>query len=167
MEGTKIQLKDILSCRDRRAQIQRNYIDKYHCPVISFSMNIPGPIKTTPGIRKAFDIGKWELTTWINSEHIPTAGCTEFHESTGDELIMAVNCPSEKLKEKAVLIEEIPPFGRLYDIDIIDETGKKLSRKRCRKCIICEKAACECARSRAHSVEELQSKVDELLERIL
>lgn len=167
MDGIPVQLNDILYCRERRAHIQSDYIHKYHCPVISFSMNIPGPIKTTPAFRKAFDMGKRELISWLYSEQISIAGYTELHEITGDELIMAVDCPAEKLKEKAVLIEETPPLGRLYDIDIIDETGTKLSRILFRKCIICEKPAYECARSRAHSVEELQAKIEELLDSIL
>lgn len=167
MDGIKTQLNDILSCRERRARIQAEYLARYHCPVISFTMNVPGPVKTTPAIRKAFDIGKRELTTWINSEHILISECIEFHESTGDDLIMAVNCSAGKLKEKSVLIEETPPLGRLYDIDIIDETGTKLSRKICRKCILCEKPAHECARSRTHSIIELQAKIDALLKSVL
>ncbi len=167
MEGIKIQLNDILSCRERRAQIQTDYIHNYHCPVISFCMNIPGPVKTNQHIRKAFEIGKRELMSWLHSEQIRISGCTEFHEDTGDELIMAVNCPAEKLKEKAVLIEETPPLGRLYDIDIIDKTGTKLSRKFRRKCIICGKDAYECARARTHSVDELQTKVEEIIQKFL
>ena len=39
----------------------------------------------------------------------------------------------------------------------------KLSRGTYRKCIICGCQAQECARSRKHSVEELQAKIEELL----
>ncbi len=167
MEGNKIQLKDILSCRERRAYIQADYIKKYHCPVISFCMNIPGPVKTNPAVRKAFDAGKYELNARLGTEQVHILDCAEFHGDTGDELIMAAECPAERLKEIAVFIEETPPLGRLYDIDILDETGRKLSRSIRRKCIICGRDAYECARSRTHSVEELQNEIEKILQSVL
>ena len=44
MKGQKVVLTDMLACRERRVNIQNEYIQRYHCPVISFCMNIPGPI---------------------------------------------------------------------------------------------------------------------------
>ena len=46
MQGEQVVLTDMLQCRERRAQIQDTFIEQYHCPVISFCMNIPGPVKT-------------------------------------------------------------------------------------------------------------------------
>ena len=46
MKGQEVVLTDMLACRERRVNIQNEYIQRYHCPVISFCMNIPGPIKT-------------------------------------------------------------------------------------------------------------------------
>lgn len=42
MQGEQVVLTDMLQCRERRAQIQDTFIEQYHCPVISFCMNIPG-----------------------------------------------------------------------------------------------------------------------------
>ena len=58
MEGQEVVLTDMLACRERRVNTQNAYIQKYHCPVISFCMNIPGPIKTNDKIKKAFLSGK-------------------------------------------------------------------------------------------------------------
>lgn len=58
MQGEQVVLTDMLQCRERRAQIQDTFIEQYHCPVISFCMNIPGPVKTNEQIRTAFDSGK-------------------------------------------------------------------------------------------------------------
>ena len=63
----------------------------------------------------------------------------------------------------ATEIEESHPRGRLFDMDVIGTDGMKLSRGTYRKCIICGCQAQECARSRKHSVEELQAKIEELL----
>ena len=48
-------------------------------------------------------------------------------------------------------------------MDVIDVNFEKLSRKSFRKCLICEEQAQECGRSRKHSIEELQEKVEEVL----
>lgn len=167
MEGIKIELNDMLFCRERRAHMQSNFLEKYHCPIISFCMNIPGPIKTNPDIRQAFEIGKRELLTWLNAEHIFIAESIEFHEETGDELIMAVHYSAKKLKEKSALIEETPLLGRLFDIDVIDENNIKLCRSTSRKCIICGRPAHECSRSRAHSIKELQTKISAILKEFI
>lgn len=164
MDGVEVKLNDILLCRERRVHIQSNYIKMYHCPVISFCMNIPGPIKTNSSIRNAFEIGKHALLSWLNTEHISIADYIEFHDHTGDELIMSVHCSPEKLKEKSLLIEESLPLGRLFDIDILDKNGIKLSRTYFRKCIICGQIAHECSRARSHSIEELQQKINDILQ---
>lgn len=58
MKGQEVVLTDMLACRERRVNIQNEYIQRYHCPVISFCMNIPGPIKTNEQIKKAFLSGR-------------------------------------------------------------------------------------------------------------
>ncbi len=70
----------------------------------------------------------------------------------------------KKIKNITIAIEESSQLGRLFDIDVIDVNFEKLSRKSFRKCLICEKQAQECGRSRKHSIEELQNKVEEILE---
>ena len=58
MQGIEVGIDEILDCREKRVAIQNEMIKKYNKPVISFTMNIPGPIKTNNEIKKAFDIGK-------------------------------------------------------------------------------------------------------------
>ena len=58
MQGIEVGIDEILNCREKRVVIQNAMIRKYKKPVISFTMNIPGPIKTNNEIKKAFDIGK-------------------------------------------------------------------------------------------------------------
>ena len=70
MEGTEIDLIQMLDCRERRGFIQNELLGKYHCPVISFCMNIPGPIKTNPQIREAFLTGLAALTTALEEASI-------------------------------------------------------------------------------------------------
>lgn len=163
MQGKEVGIDEILMCREKRVAIQNEMIKKYYLPVISFTMNIPGPIKTNNKIKKAFNIGKNLILEKLKEKNIDILEIHELNENTGNELFISVNNPAEKIKEITVTIEENSELGRLFDIDVIDVNFEKISRKSFRKCLICEEQAQECGRSRKHSVEELQSKIEEIL----
>ena len=164
MTGNEITLQQMLSRREMRANNQQSFLTKYHSPLISFTMNIPGPVKTNQSIRRAFDIGQILLLEGLARLGVIILDCSEIHEDTGDELLLAVrSVQPETLKDMAVSIENFSPLGRLFDIDIINEHGRKLSRQDFRKCIICGRQAQECARSRTHSVSDMQEAVMSLL----
>ena len=164
MTGSEITLQQMLSRREMRANNQQSFLTKYHSPLISFTMNIPGPVKTNESIRRAFDIGQILLLEGLARLNAEILDYSEIHEDTGDELLLAVrNVQPEILKDMAVSIENFSPLGRLFDIDIINEHGRKLSRQEFRKCIICGRQAQECARSRTHSVSDMQKAVMSLL----
>lgn len=165
MIGEEVILTDMLTCREHRAQIQNSLIEKYHCPVISFCMNIPGPIKTNEQIRNAFESGKDLLLATLSNHTAEIKEAYEIHEKTGDELLISVSFPAEEIKKLTTLIEETHPLGRLFDMDVLDTDGMKLSRESYRKCIICGCQAQECARTRKHTVEEMQQKIEEMLGR--
>jgi hypothetical protein len=50
IEIRKVELSDMLSCRETRAAKQRKPIEQYKRPVVSLSMNIAGDVKNTPAI---------------------------------------------------------------------------------------------------------------------
>ncbi|MBQ3399190.1 MAG: citrate lyase holo-[Synergistaceae bacterium] len=58
MTGNEITLSQMLERREKRALSQKDFLEKYKSSLVSFSMNIPGPIKTNELIRRAFDIGE-------------------------------------------------------------------------------------------------------------
>ena len=163
MQGIEVGIDEVLNCREKRVAIQNEMIRKYKKPVISFTMNIPGPIKTNNEIKKAFDIGKNLILEKLKENNIAILEIQELNENTGNELFISTNSLAKKIKNITVAIEESSELGRLFDIDVIDVNFEKLSRKSFRKCLICEEQAQECGRSRKHSVEELQSKVKEIL----
>ena len=163
MQSIEVGIDEILNCREKRVVIQNEMIRKYRKPIISFTMNIPGPIKTNNEIKKAFDIGKNLILENLKKNNIEILEKKELNENTGNELFISVNSLAEKIKNITVIIEESCELGRLFDIDVIDINFEKLSRKSFRKCLICEEQAQECGRSRKHSIEELQNKVEEIL----
>ena len=163
MQGIEVGIDEVLLSREKRVAIQNEMIKKYNLPLISFTMNIPGPIKTNNEIKRAFNIGKNLILEKLKENNIEILEVQELNENTGNELFISANSLAEKIKNITVTIEESSELGRLFDIDVIDVNFKKLSRKSFRKCLICERQAQECGRSRKHSVEELQKKLEEIL----
>lgn len=167
MTGNEITLPQMLERRELRAQKQQEFLNKYDSPLVSFTMNIPGPIKTNDLIRRAFDIGEILLLEGLRHIDANILDAYEVHDDTGDELLLAVaDAEAESLKDMAMMIENSSEIGRLFDIDVIDSHGRKLSRKNFRKCLICNNQAQECARSRTHSVKEMQDAIDDLLKKL-
>ncbi len=114
MKGQEVVLTDMLACRERRVNIQNEYIQRYHCPVISFCMNIPGPIKTNEQIKKHSFPERKHFLLYYKKENIPILTQTEFDEKTGNEIILTVDYPADKIKELTTELEENHPFGRLF-----------------------------------------------------
>lgn len=164
MTGSEAGLAQMLARREARAREQEALREKYSGVLVSFSMNIPGPIKTNSLIFKAFELGRNQLMSKLAEINARILEAREVHEVTGDELLLAVDgAGAGDIKDTAMSIEDSSPAGRLYDIDVIDAQGHKLSRERFRKCLICDKQAQECARSRTHSVIEMQEAVTNML----
>jgi len=162
-EAVPVTIQDMMTCRDRRADIQKELLQEYGHPIISFCMNIPGPVKTNSLIRRAFDEGCEEIRKAVNESAWAFSSPTEIHERTGDELILSVYADATDIKKRMTFIEETHPLGRLFDIDVLDTNGEKLSRPRYRTCLICNRQAQDCARSRRHTAQELFDSIMKLL----
>jgi holo-ACP synthase CitX len=95
-----------------------------------------------------------------------------FHTETritadGPEGHLVSSASGRKLKLLCVAIENANPLGRLLDIDIMEPGGRQISRSELglphRKCLICEAPAMECIRGGAHDLNQVHSRVLELL----
>ena len=53
----EISLQEVLDARERRAWKQRELLRQFQRPILSFTMNIPGPVKDSSLIRRGFDAG--------------------------------------------------------------------------------------------------------------
>ena len=167
-----VSVEDMMRARDERVHAQNEMLAaaaSFPAPtaLLSFGMNIPGAVKQTPLIRSGFLFGKERLTALLQREGHPILRTHELRRVSGDSWLCLIAAPPEAVKRLAVALEDSEPLARLFDIDVLDRKGQKLSREDFflppRRCLLCEEAAVVCARSRAHSVEALFSRCEALL----
>lgn len=159
-------LLEILDARERRVIRQKELTAATRCPLVSFTMNIAGPVKYSPSIDRGFSLGLSRLEQMLSG--LPVLSRNILRENTGCEALFAVDADPLFLKALTVHLEDRDDFGRLLDIDILDAQGNKLDRQLLglspRKCLLCKKDARLCSRNRTHSVPQLQEKTAELLD---
>lgn len=159
-----VTVEDMAAVREERVKRQEELKKEFGLPVISFTMNIPGPVKYTRAIENCFNVGVEELKNALFSFNAKLVHEEYRIKDTGCEGMLVFKGLTAKLiKAAAVRTEERYAFSRLYDIDVIDKDGSKLSRAKPRKCLVCDGNAASCSRSRAHSLEELKKATDPLL----
>ena len=154
-----ISLQDILAAREARVQRQQQLLQQYCLPIVCFTMNIPGPQKNSPLIRRGFDEGISMLEKGLANIVFRDV----FYAATGCEGYFVVDADASAIKAICTEIEESCPLGRLFDMDVLDAAGKKLERPIQRGCMVCGKAGRYCAASRAHSVALLQQTTQQIL----
>lgn len=161
-------LVDILAAREARAARQAALREEYGMPVISFSLNIAGPVKDSPLLRRAFRAGAAELEAGLRAAGFPSLHREEVLAFTGCEGLYAVEGPALEIKRVCVSIEEDSALGRLFDLDVLDREGRKMDREetgaRERGCVVCGMPGRGCASRRVHSVEALQAAARRIIE---
>lgn len=164
----EVTLTEMLEAREARVQAQEGLRERYGAPVISFTLNIAGPVKDSPLIRRAFRWGQEQLRAGLRAGRLEALWQGENLAPTGCEGLYAVNGTAREVKALCVSIEDGSPLGRLFDMDVLDIDGRKLDREEVgggpRNCIVCGAPGRGCASRRVHSVEELQTATRRILE---
>ena len=164
MKEQEITLSEILIAREERVAIQNELLSAHKAPVVSFTMNMAGPVKLTALSHRAFLWGCEQLRLGFLQNKFPVLAEKTRSLPTGDEAYFAIDAPAEKVKALCVEIEEgTLNMGRLYDMDVIGTDGKKLERGAERPCIVCGKEGRGCASRRTHSVAKLREHTFYLL----
>ncbi len=156
-------LEDILLAREERARRQRRLISLHHLPVLTISLNITGCYKQFPLAVKTYVEAKKLVTRHLERLGAHLADAEEKRSVTGNEGCFVVcGADAARIKKALVQIEETLPLARLFDLDVMDVNGVTLSRRDLglspRSCLICSREAAVCARSVAHSREEVLRK---------
>ena len=162
----QVTVSDMMAAREARAQVQRTLLSRYPgALVVCLTMNIAGPVKTTRQIERAFD---WAVRA-VRAVAAPRGALFEasIRPHTGPEGMFCVMADARELKRRLCQLEDGEPLGRLLDIDVIGPDGEKLERTAiglpARRCLLCDKPAPVCARSRTHSVQALFDRAQELI----
>ena len=165
--STEVSLLEMLDARERRVQHQQELFEQYHKTLLCFTMNIAGPVKDSPLIRRGFAMGRQLLR-----QQFLRAGLTPLHTdvcmgATGCEAFYVLDAAPLTVKKITAAIEDATPLGRLFDMDVLRPDGAKVDREELhlegRKCLICGGPAKVCSSRRIHSVAELQAKTTALL----
>ena len=159
MPIVNVTLEDVLRAHDTRADAQRRLLRTYRLPLVSFTMNIAGPVKSSPLIALAFDTGLEALYDALGQ---PMAA-EIIRPATGCEALLVYDRPAAELKAACLALETATPVGRLYDLDVLDTDGDKLSRLVQRTCLICGGPVTVCSRSRAHGLDAIVNRTREIL----
>ena len=163
----EVSLTEMLEAREKRAWQQREMLRRGRT-MICFTMNIAGPIKNSPLIGSGYDLGKRLLLGQLDVAGVAVSDFEEVREKTGNECILLVDAEPLTVKAITAELEDHAPIGRLFDMDVLRPDGSKVERQELglpgRKCLLCGESAQVCARSRKHSVAELQAKTREILQ---
>ena len=134
----------MLDARERRARAQTDLLkraDGSGC-LVSFSLNVAGDVKRTPKTRLLFDEGLRAFDAFDFRERARTV----FDGATGTEALILLNADAADVKKTLERLEEAFPAARLFDFDVLNAQGVKLSRSVPRKCLVCDGPAAVCAR---------------------
>ncbi|QYN56668.1 citrate lyase holo-[acyl-carrier protein] synthase [Lactobacillus panisapium] len=166
--GTKQSIEQVLADKDQRVNLQKKLFREFpHSVLLDVKLNIPGPIKNNQYLKQLFLTGIKTLEKSLKKEHLSFKLMKKWDKPTGCENFYLVNDNSRAVKKTAIDFENQSQLTRLFDADVLVENElAALSRTDLdmptRKCFLCDRPAKECARSRRHSVQELQEYISQI-----
>lgn len=163
----EITLTQLLDIREARVQRQKALLHTHGGCLVCLTLNIPGPRKVTAQTGRIFAMAMELVCARLKGLGCHDIPQQQVHTPAGSEGYFSVDLPPETLKAAMVEIEESSPVARLFDVDVLTADGKKVSREDLglpgRKCLLCNRDAPICARSRAHRLAELEEKTVALM----
>ena len=163
----EVTLPQMLFARERRVQRQQALLAAFPHPLVSFTMNIAGPEKDSPLIRRGFRAGCRMLESALSQAGVKVLRRELEWLDTGCEGYYAVAGDASAVKSLCAAIEDSCPLGRLFDMDVLTPQGEQLRRDTAdadqRRCIVCGAPGRGCASRRVHTVEQLQQATRQIL----
>jgi len=163
-KGEIVSLEEILQAKEERVACYQELLKEHPGTIVSYKLNIPGPIKANDLINRIFDAG---LNSWfyhLEKNSISPLNPKFVYQKTGPEYYTVLKNDPLSIKELTTSIEESHSLGRLFDFDVSDSGLNPYNRQQKRKCLICERDAFTCGRTKAHDLTTLQNKIIEMVE---
>ncbi len=156
-------MEEILVAREKRANhilaLREQFKDK---TIVILKLNVPGNDKNLLKLKFIYRLYHEKMMNEFQEKIIKTA---KVKSLDGDYFFYVINEDGKKVKAKTVLLEETNAIGKLVDLDVYQD--EKISRTELgyclRKCLICNQDAHLCVRSKAHSLNEVFAKIDEMI----
>lgn len=157
----EVTLDEVLAAREARARRQARLLAAHGLPLVSFTLNVAGPVKNGPLLRRAFQEGLDRLRLALQGTGAEIVRQEETAPSTGCEALLTVREDGRRLKLLCTGLEDEDALGRLFDLDVLMPDGSLWSREQLglqpRGCLVCGREGKLCSSRRAHGVEELQA----------
>ncbi|MDO4582106.1 MAG: citrate lyase holo-[acyl-carrier protein] synthase [Bacillota bacterium] len=158
---------EMMAARELRAARQRQLQQRYPGCAVSLTLNVPGEIKLAPDYRYAFDEGCAAIERQLRRRHFSCGAAEYYEENCGYHALWPVAGEALQLKQALLTVEDEHPLGRLFDIDVLTEQGRPVSRTESghapRLCLLCERPAHLCVRARTHSLPQLLARITQLI----
>lgn len=162
-----VQLEEMLLARERRASFQQDLLFKYNAPLICLTMNLAGEQKRFESADRLFLVGVRLIDEQLRRHGLKAAFHTVCDYNTGREGYWALEADALAIKKAMVQIEDAFDAARLFDIDVLNAGGEKMSRSHLgappRRCLICDGEAAACARSRRHGLDAIEQRTKQLI----
>lgn len=162
-QGDIVPLEVLLDGKEQRAKLQHKLLQQYNQTLLSLTVLAPSHIKRNPLLDYVFKQALQSLNSLLKKLSIKPIEHIIRHAESGDEAFFILPINATYLKHKTIMLEESSPIGRLWDFDIFNSEGKQIGRDELgyspRSCLICKEHAKICARSRSHSLIELQNEM--------
>lgn len=162
-----VPLEAVLASREARAARQREALAAGRGAVVSFTVNMPGPVKDTTEARTVFRAGLAALRLAAGKESLALELVSELYPETGPEALFRLEATPLEAKRLTTGIETAHALGRLFDMDVPDANGVPVSRRALalppRACLLCGNDAAVCARGRAHALDDILAAIREMV----
>ncbi|MCR5246057.1 MAG: citrate lyase holo-[acyl-carrier protein] synthase [Bacteroidales bacterium] len=162
----ELTLDDLLAGRDERVRHQQELQRRYPgSTLVCLTVIMPGNVKRNSRSLIVAGAALSALVARFGSDilHIETRDLP-----TGFEAFLLTPLSREEAKRAVCRIENTHPLGRLFDLDVIGQDGAPIPREAVgespRKCLLCDHDARWCMRNHTHTREEVQARIDQLIE---
>ena len=81
--GADAELPDMLNARERRVWMQEQLLSEFPGVLVSFTLNIPGPVKVLPLVPEAFAFALSEIVSALDTAKIPVLKRSLILDKTG------------------------------------------------------------------------------------
>lgn len=165
----QVDLPQMMAAREARVKRQEELLRQFGVPLIILTLNIPGPVKTNALIEDAFSLADQMLQNCLAAHRIHVLHHETVFLSTGPEGFVCVSADAQKVKGLCIALEERDALGRLLDLDVLDQDGRKLARgsQNERSCLVCGAPGRACAAGRLHPANEVFDKAMAIIKEVL